>query len=90
VIAKSWARIHKDNLVNFGIIPLTFENPADYEKIAQGDVLEITGLRDALKKGSITIRNSTKGFEFRARADVSARAIEVLEDGGEINHVRKK
>jgi len=90
VIAKSWARIHKGNLVNFGIVPLTFENPADYERIGQGDMLEITGMRDALGKGVVTVSDTTKGFKFNALADVSGRAVEVLLDGGEINHVVNK
>ena len=90
VIAKSWARIHKGNLVNFGIVPLTFGDPKDYDRIGQGDVLEIKGLRAALGKGVVTVRDSTKGFDFNAKADVSGRAVEVLLDGGEINHVVKR
>ncbi len=90
VIVKSWARIHKGNLVNFGIVPLTFEDPKDYDRIAQGDMLEIKDLRDAIKKGIITIRDSTKGFDFNAKVDVSGRAMDVLLDGGEINHVKRK
>jgi aconitate hydratase len=90
VIAKSWARIHKGNLVNFGIVPLTFANPADYDRLTQGDVLEITGLRDALGKGVVRVRDSTRGFEFDTKTDVSGRAVEVLLDGGEINHVMRK
>jgi len=90
VIVKSWARIHKGNLVNFGIVPLTFEDPKDYDRIAQGDVLEIKGLRNALSTGTIKVRDSTKGFDFNAKVDVSGRAMEVLLDGGEINHVKRK
>ncbi len=90
VIAKSWARIHKGNLINFGIVPLTFENPADYGKIGQGDVLEIKNLRDSLGKGVVKVLNITKGFEFNTKTDVSGRAVEVLLDGGEINHVKRE
>jgi len=90
VIAKSWARIHKSNLVNFGIIPLDFENPADYDKIEMGDVLEIKGLKDAVKNGEVTVNNTTKGFEFKAKVDLSERAVNVLLEGGRINYTKKQ
>ena len=89
VIAKSWARIHKSNLVNFGIVPLTFDNPADYDSIEQGDVLEISGMRSAVKKGEVEVRNTTKGKSFKAKADLSGRAIDVLLEGGEINYAKR-
>jgi len=89
VIAKSWARIHKSNLVNFGIVPLTFEDPADYDKIEQGDMLEISGLRDALRKGEVEVEDTTKGFSFKVKADVSGRAVDILLAGGLINHTKE-
>lgn len=90
VIAKNWARIHKSNLVNFGIVPLDFADPADYDKIEQGDVLEIKGLRDAVKNGEVTVKDVTKGFEFKAKADLSERAANVLMEGGRINFTKKQ
>ncbi|MFH1393893.1 MAG: aconitate hydratase [Candidatus Micrarchaeota archaeon] len=90
VIAKNWARIHKSNLVNFGIVPLDFENPADYDRIEQGDVLEIKGLRDGVKNGRVTIKDVTKGFEFKAKTELSERAANVLLEGGTINFTKKK
>jgi len=89
VIAKSWARIHKDNLMNWGIVPLTFAIPADYEKIAQGDVLEMPRLREELKAGK-EVSVKTKNGEIKAKCELSPRAIEMLLDGGLINYTKKK
>ena len=89
VIAKSWARIHKSNLVNFGIVPLTFSDPADYDSIAQGDVLEVSGFRSAVKNGEVTVKNITKGTSFSAKAELSGRAIDIVLEGGEINHTKR-
>ena len=89
VIAKSWARIHKDNLMNWGIVPLTFTNAADYDKIAQGDILEMPNLREELKGGKeVTLK--TKNGEIKAKCELSPRAIEILLDGGLINYTKKK
>jgi aconitate hydratase len=91
VIAKSWARIHKDNLMNWGIVPLTFTNPADYEKIAQGDMLEMPNLREELKGGKeVTVKNKNGALEIKAKCELTPRAIEMLLDGGLINYTRKK
>jgi len=89
VIVKSFARIHKQNLVNFGILPLEFSNPADYDSISQGDSLELVGVTDALKNGSeITVKNLTKGNEFKIKYDLSKRAVDVLLSGGKINFTK--
>ncbi len=85
VIAKSWARIHKSNLVNFGIVPLTFENPSDYDSIDQGDVLEINSLHDGVKSGTVEVMNVTKDKSFRTKVDLSERDAEMLLLGGKIN-----
>ncbi len=91
VIAKSWARIHKDNLMNWGIVPLTFANPADYEKIAQGDILEIPNLREELKsEKEVIVKNKNGEFEIKVKCELSPRAIEMLLDGGLINYTKKK
>lgn len=90
VIAKSFARIHMANLVNSGILPLVFVSEADYDRIDQGDALQIT---DALAKvdgtTEFTVTDTTKGFSFAVRLDVSGRLKDVLKDGGLLNHTKK-
>jgi aconitate hydratase len=90
VIAKSFARIHRQNLVNFGILPLTFMDPDDYDRIRQGDVLEIEHAVDGLRRGQpITVRNATRNTAFVAEHGLSVRQIEAVLEGGLINVVRK-
>jgi aconitate hydratase len=89
VLVKAFARIHLANLINFGILPLTFVNPADYDGIAQGDRLELPGARDALAPGKpLKVRNATKGIEFEAAHPMNARQIEILRSGGLLPHTR--
>ncbi len=86
VITKKFARIHKANLLNFGILPLTFADPLDYDKIEQGDVLELDGIISAINNGGIiTVKNVTKGYEFLTKCDVTKRNAEMLLAGGLIN-----
>ena len=88
VIAKSWARIHKDNLMNWGIVPLTFSDPGDYEKVNQGDFVEMPNLRDELKAGSaVTVK--TKNGEIKAKCELTPRAVEILLEGGLIPYTKK-
>ncbi len=83
VLVKAFARIHLANLINFGILPLTFVNPADHDRVAQGDRLEIPGVRDALAPGkTVVVKNVTKGFDFEAAHPMNARQIEILKAGG--------
>lgn len=90
VIAKSFARIHRANLVNFGIIPLTFGNTADYERITQGDQIEINGIRSELQKGTGTLnaRNVTKGYDFLVKYALTPREIDILLAGGLLNYTK--
>ncbi len=89
VIAKSFARIHKTNLVNFGILPLTFVNPADYDKIKQDDVLEIGDVAARLKAGNrLSVRNASQGYDFEAQFDLSPRQISILQAGGLLNYTK--
>ncbi len=89
VIAKSFARIHWNNLINFGIVPLTWASEADYDQVEQGDELEIVGLRDSLMSGKpVTVRNVTKGKEFAAQHTLSPRQAEIVLAGGLLNHVK--
>ena len=90
VITKSFARIHMANLVNSGILPLVFVNEADYDRIDQGDALEIADVRSKVDgMTEFTIANTTKGFAFPVRLEVSGRLKEVLKDGGLLNHTKK-
>lgn len=89
VLAKSFARIHRDNLINFGILPITFENPEDYDRINQGDVLELPGVAASLESGqAVLVKNVTRGFEFRALGGMTPRQVEVMRAGGLLNYTR--
>ncbi len=92
IIAKSFARIHKDNLVNFGILPLTFEKPADYDSIDDGDELELGGLVNGLKSGGdeLVLKNVTKGTQMKLRHGYSQRQIETILAGGTLNYTTAK
>ena len=83
VVAKSIERIHKANLVNFGIIPCTFADQKDYDRIGMGDEISASGVRQALEGGSdIVLRDVTGGFEFTVRADLSPRERRTILAGG--------
>ena len=90
VIAKSIARIHKGNLVNHGIIPMIFENPADYDRISQGDDLEINQLLDQIPTRKVRVADKTAGFEFDVRLDLTDSEIEVVLSGGQLSYLKKK
>lgn len=90
VITKSFARIHKANLVNAGIIPLTFVNEADYDRINQGDELELKGIRAAIEgAASVQLTNKTKGETYDLTYDLSDRQREMLLAGGLLNYTRE-
>lgn len=89
VIAKGFARIHKDNLINFGIMPLTFMNPADYDSIDQGDELELRDIANGLKSGdSLVLRNVTKGKDIMVKHGFSQRQIDIIIAGGMLNYTK--
>ena len=89
VLARSFARIHWRNLVNFGILPLRFEDDSDIEGIDKGDVLFLSGLRMALSRGeALEVENRTRDNFIRTRHDLSPLQVEVLLAGGLINHTR--
>jgi aconitate hydratase len=91
VLAKDFARIHWQNLINFGILPITFENPAEYDEVKQGDVLKFSGLKDQLAKGpTIAVRNVTRKRTFTAVHELSDRQVEILLDGGLINWMKAR
>jgi len=89
VVAKSLARIHRANLINFGIAPLTFEDPADYGSIAQGDELRLAGAREAIAQGQpLTLENLISGATITVRCALSERERQVLLAGGLLNAIR--
>ncbi len=89
IIAKSYARIHRSNLINFGILPLMFKDGIDYENVEPGDRLRIEEIRDRLQvNGLLTIRNVTKGRAFEALHGLNEREIEILLAGGLLNYTR--
>lgn len=90
VIAKSIARIHKGNLINHGIIPMIFEDPADYDKIEQGDELEINGLLEQMQTKEMEVRDNTKGVTFKARLELSDSELEVISCGGQLRYLKKQ
>ena len=89
VVAKSYARIHWQNLVNFGILPLELVNPGDADAIVAGDLLATSGIRDSLDEEQMTLRNSTQGTEYTVRHRLSPRQVQVLLAGGLIPWLRQ-
>ena len=91
VIAKSFARIHRSNLINFGILPLTFVREEDYDALEQGDRLVIAGVQKALpEQGELTVENLTRGTTFQVTHGLSPRFIEILLAGGLLNYTRSR
>jgi aconitate hydratase len=89
VIAKSFARIHVANLINFGIVPLTLENPEDYERLSQGDTLEIKGFAEAIRgKDKATLFDLTTGEEFTLCLNFTDRQRAILLEGGMLNYTK--
>jgi aconitate hydratase len=90
VIAKSFARIHKTNLVNFGILPLTFKSAADYDNLKAGDKLVINNVKKSLEKGEdLTVENKTQGNSFKVTYDLSDRQKKLLLAGGLLNYTKE-
>ena len=91
VITKSFARIHVANLINAGIIPLTFVNEADYDKVSKDDELCFDGIATAIKNGDTTfaVKNATKGDSFEVNLDFSKRQRDMLLAGGLLNYTKE-
>jgi aconitate hydratase len=86
VIAKSFERIHAANLINFGILPLTFRATSDYENIDQQDELEIAAVRNNISESNdLLVQNKTKGTSFSVTCDLSARQKQIILAGGALN-----
>jgi aconitate hydratase len=91
VLAKSFARIHLQNLANFGILPLTFLNPDDWEKISQDDILRIPDVRTAIRRGpQVTVFNTTKRQTYQTQHPLTRRQVDMVLAGSLINVVHQK
>lgn len=89
IIAQEIERIHQANLCNFGILPLLFQNPEDYEKIDQGDELVLEGTHDALEKGVFTLKDKTKGIEVPLKLFATEVQKKMLLVGGRLNEIKE-
>ena len=90
VLVKSMARIHKNNLINHGVIPMLFENPSDYDSIELGDEIEILNLLDGMKEKRVEIKNLTKGTTIKAKLDLSDAEIDILTLGGQLAYIKSQ
>ena len=90
VIAKSIARIHKGNLLNHGIIPMIFADPADYDRVELEDTLEIHNLLDQMQTREVEITDVTKGFNFKAQLELSDSELEVISCGGQLRYLKRQ
>jgi aconitate hydratase len=90
VIAKAFARIHLANLINWGIVPMTFADPADYDRVSQGDVLEIADIRRQIDSGAgvLTVGNVTTGTPFTVNVALNRRERNYLLAGGKLAHTK--
>lgn len=88
VIAKSFARIHKANLINNGIIPMEFEAEVDYDKVELLDELLISDIKRALIDGKARIKNVTNGTSFNVYINLTGKEIDVIKAGGRLNYVK--
>ena len=87
VVAKSFARIHAANLINAGIMPLTFENPDDYDSLDQDDVLKLDNIFEGMDLGSMTLKNVTKNTEIKLSCSFTDRQKSILKAGGLLKFV---
>jgi len=90
VLAKSFARIHMANLINSGILPLTFINEQDYDKIDVDDELLIDEAKSQVDKGEVIIKNLTKGEEYKLALPLTQRQKEIIKEGGLLNYTRRQ
>ncbi len=90
VITKSFARIHAANLINAGIMPLTFKNPEDYDLIDQGDELSLSGIFEGLDKGEMILRDNTKGIDITLVGVFTERQKEILKAGDLLQYTKKR
>ena len=90
VLVKSFARIHKSNLINAGILPLTFVNAEDYDKIKLGDMLELPNVKDEIANGKqVTVVNKTTGDTIVADCELSDRTRNIIIAGGLLDYTKE-
>ena len=90
VITKSFARIHMANLINAGIIPMTFENESDYDRVSQDDELKIENVKAQIEAGNtVKVTNVTKGFDFNVNVNFSQRQKDMIFAGGLLNYTKQ-
>jgi aconitate hydratase len=91
ILTKSYARIHRSNLINFGILPLTFKDTEEFLKIQQGDHLRMTHLRNTIQEEDfLKIENVTQKRMFEVSHGLSSREREILLAGGLLNYTRNR
>ncbi len=90
VMAKSFARIHRSNLINSGIIPLVFADPADYSTLKLGDKLIIEDAAAQVEREEIIVRNETTGKEYRMLPNLSELEKKMILRGGKINLIKSE
>ena len=88
VITKSFSRIHLANLINFGIVPFTFVNEGDYDRINQGDDLEIDVTQ--VEKKTLMLKNKTHGININLTHSLSTRDVEIIKAGGSLAYAKKQ
>ena len=88
VIAKSFARIHVANLINAGILPVTFANPEDYDRLEQGVSLTISNIVKGMEEGKLTVTDEN-GFAFQVVCNLTDRQRAILMAGGLLNYTRE-
>jgi aconitate hydratase len=90
-VAVGFARIHRQNLPNFGVLPLTFSDPSDAGSLTVGDVLHLEGLHDALRRGGeVTATVGADGRQLGLRHDLSPREVDVVITGGLLNWMKQR
>ena len=91
VIAKSFERIHSANLINFGIIPLTFKTETDYDRIESGDEIQIPNIRTVISNNEpLIVKNITKKKDFEVNYELSERQRNIILAGGMLSYIKNK
>jgi aconitate hydratase len=90
VLAKTFARIHRANLINWGVLPLELADPADYDAVAAGDRLRIGDIPAGLAAGALTVEDQTTGRRIAVRCALTDRERAILAAGGRLAHTRAR
>ena len=88
VVAKSFARIHRSNLINNAILPLVFEDESDFEKISEYDDIKISSMEESIESGNFILEDTTKNIKIKLRGDFSEREKKILLEGGYLNYAK--